>query len=48
MTVLVKRRKEKKIWVRVFSPKGISIILVAMALLKALAELASAIAALFT
>jgi hypothetical protein len=48
VTVLVKKRKDKKLWMRLFSAKGISIIILAMALLKALIELASAILSFIT
>jgi hypothetical protein len=48
VTVLVKKRKDKKLWMRFFSAKGISIIILAMALLKALIELASAILSFIT
>jgi stalled ribosome alternative rescue factor ArfA len=52
VAVLMKKRGEynrkgKKSWTRLFSAKGLSVIILAMALLKALVELASAIASLF-
>jgi hypothetical protein len=52
VTALVRKqgdgnRKGKKCWRRLFSAKGISVIILAMALLKAFVELASAIASLF-
>ena len=48
MTVLVKKRKDKKFWMRLVSAKSISIIILAMALLKALVELVSAVLSVIT
>jgi hypothetical protein len=41
------KRKAQKSWKRLSSAKGISVIILAMALLKALVELGSAIVSLF-